>query len=162
MGYLSENAKQSLVQKALEQKGKIKELAQQHHVGYSTLQKWIKHYRESVKISTKGQTTNKDLSSTEKFQHIVATATLDETSVGIYCRQHGIYSFQLQQWKEQFMTQKDDKKKKSELTELKLLRSENKALKQELMRKERALSETAALLVLKKKAALIWGESEDA
>ena len=36
-----------------------------------------------------------------------------------------------------------------------------KTLERELRRKERALAETAALLVLRKKANAIWGEGED-
>jgi transposase len=36
-----------------------------------------------------------------------------------------------------------------------------KQLEVELRRKERALAETAALLVLRKKANAIWGEDED-
>ena len=35
-------------------------------------------------------------------------------------------------------------------------------LERELMRKDRALAETAALLVLRKKASAIWGDGEDA
>lgn len=45
--------------------------------------------------------------------------------------------------------------------ETRQLREENKRLKKELRRKEKALAETSALLVLKKKAHLIWGEPED-
>ena len=45
--------------------------------------------------------------------------------------------------------------------EARSLRQENRDLKKELRRKEKALAETAALLVLKKKAASIWGEPED-
>ena len=37
-----------------------------------------------------------------------------------------------------------------------------KDLERELARKDRALAETAALLVLRKKAAAIWGGDEDA
>jgi hypothetical protein len=54
-----------------------------------------------------------------------------------------------------------DQKPQQGLTELKALRAENKLLKQELRRKNSALAETAALLVLKKKANLIWGVEED-
>jgi hypothetical protein len=36
-----------------------------------------------------------------------------------------------------------------------------KELEQDLRRKEKALAETAALLVLRKKAQAIWGEPED-
>ena len=42
-----------------------------------------------------------------------------------------------------------------------LIKKENKNLKKDLNRKEKALAETAALLVLKKKAREIWGEPED-
>lgn len=46
--------------------------------------------------------------------------------------------------------------------ETRQLREENKRLKKDLRRKEKALAETSALLVLKKKAHLIWGAPEDA
>ena len=46
--------------------------------------------------------------------------------------------------------------------ELRLKERENKKLQAELRRKEAALAETAALLVLRKKADAIWGDSEDA
>jgi len=50
-------------------------------------------------------------------------------------------------------------KKQSEAE--KQLRKENSALRKDLNRKEKALAETAALLVLKKKAQAIWGEPEE-
>ena len=82
-------------------------------------------------------------------------------SLGVYCREHGIYSFQLTQWKNAFMTQPKVDKQKPNADEMKALITENKQLKQEIRRKDSALAETAALLVLKKKASLIWGELED-
>ena len=50
-------------------------------------------------------------------------------------------------------------KKQSEAE--KQLRKENSTLRKDLNRKEKALAETAALLVLKKKAQAIWGEPEE-
>ena len=41
-------------------------------------------------------------------------------------------------------------------------RKKVRALERELQRKEKALAETAALLILSKKARAIWGEGEDA
>jgi len=92
----------------------------------------------------------------------LATAGLDEESVSIYCREQGIHSFQLKQWQNELMTN-DTTKKQSDnlLKELKILRNENKHLKKDLQRKDKALAETSALLILKKKADLIWGEHED-
>nr|WP_221898590.1 hypothetical protein [Bathymodiolus japonicus methanotrophic gill symbiont] len=51
---------------------------------------------------------------------------------------------------------------KTDRNVLKQLRSENKKLKKELNRKEKALAETAALLVLRKKLDALWEENEDA
>jgi transposase len=118
MGHLSEESKQAIVQKALGQNDRTKkEIAQSHNIGYSTLQKWVKRYRNNVKINPTVQTTNKELSQAEKFQHLMATASLDDVAVGVYCRERGIYSFQLKQWKETFMTQKVIDKKHAELSE---------------------------------------------
>lgn len=160
MGYLSEDAKQAIVQKALGQRGRgLKALAEAHHIGYSTLQKWVSCYRKEAQpggLSQKG-----GLSAADKLKHLLATAALDEEGLGAYCRGQGIYSFELQQWKEDLMREKSTEKRPSEGSELKRLRAENKALKQELQRKDRALAETSALLVLKKKAALVWGEVGD-
>jgi len=41
------------------------------------------------------------------------------------------------------------------------MKAKNKKLESELRRKDKALAEASALLILKKKANLIWGESED-
>ncbi|WP_425387697.1 transposase [Aneurinibacillus terranovensis] len=46
--------------------------------------------------------------------------------------------------------------------ELRNKEREMKTLTRELKRKEAALAETAALLVLRKKAQSIWGDQEDA
>jgi len=47
---------------------------------------------------------------------------------------------------------------KAEFNEMK---AKNKKLESELRRKDKALAEASALLILKKKADLIWGENAD-
>ncbi|VVS91726.1 hypothetical protein DBB_48450 [Desulfoluna spongiiphila] len=42
-----------------------------------------------------------------------------------------------------------------------MLQKRLKKVEKELLRKDKALAETAALLVLRKKANAIWGDSED-
>jgi transposase-like protein len=163
MTRLSEEAKKSIVEKALAKDGKsLTEIALLHNIGYSTLQKWIFNYKHEIGISKNSYKAqlNIQLTRSEQFQHLLATSTLDETALGAYCREHGLYSFQMQQWKKEFMSKNDGQKKQDQQSELKALRAENKALKQDLLRKDRALAETTALLVLKKKADLIWGEPE--
>jgi transposase len=161
MTRISEEAKQAIVKKALcsDRRSRI-EIARSHNVGFSTLWKWIKRYKASDIIST-GVQSNKPLSSSERFRHIQATYGLEDAALGAYCRKHGFYSHQIQQWKEDFMSKNSELKNQNQVLELKKLRVENKELKQELHRKDKALSETAALLILKKKASQIWGDVED-
>ena len=138
------------------------EIAKAHNIGRSTLDVWVKKYRDNGTISNQKESgSNHNASTSEKFDHLVETASLDEEALGIYCRAHGLYSFQLTQWKSDFMTPKELIKKQEKHEELNSLRVENKQLKQEVRRKDSALAEATALLILKKKAALIWGEAED-
>jgi len=162
MVHLSEEAKKSIVEKALNRKGKgLAELATQYNIGYSTLQKWIFKYKNSVPNISNKSSANTPLTRSDQLKHLLATATLDETALGAYCREHGIYSFQMQQWKNEFMSIDKSEKKQETQTELRALRAENKLLKKDLLRKDRALAETTALLVLKKKADLLFGVLED-
>lgn len=163
MSKLSTEAKQAIIEKVLAKDGRtIKEIAETYNVGYSTLQKWVRNNRnDGIIDSSKPVKNSQALSLSERFQHLVATSSLDETSIGIYCRENGLYGVQLTQWKEAFMTQQPPIKKQDNLAELKALRIENKQLKQDVKRKNSALAEASALLILKKKASLIWGEVED-
>jgi len=80
-----------------------------------------------------------------------------EKAINEHGRTQGIYPHHLTQWKQAFMSAIPDNKTNHYVTEIKQLKTENKALKKELTRKEKALAETAALLVLKKKVHAIWG-----
>ena len=163
MRKLSAEAKQAIIDKVLARDGRtVVEIAKLHNISYSTLQKWIRKVRNGDIIDpVKSVKDNQALSLSERFTHLMATASLDETAVGIYCREHGLYAIQLTQWKEAFMTQKPDLKKQDNLTELRTLRLENKRLKQDVKLKNSALAEATALLILKKKASLIWGEVDE-
>lgn len=164
MKHLSSEAQQAIVEKALNRKNQsLVEIAESHNIGYSTLQRWIRQYQDGKQThNNKTVSSKSNISLADRFQHLLATSNLDELAQGAYCREHGLYSFQLKQWKEEFMTQNKAQKSSKDSEELKALRAENKSLKQDLRRKDSALAETTALLVLKKKASLIWGTEEDA
>jgi len=162
MSYLSTEAKQVLVAKALKKGANRRELAKQNNVGYSSLSRWIKAYSSGGLAAEKYKTNRTDnVSAKTRLQHLLATESLDEAALGAYCREHGLYSTQITRWKAEFMTEPSKTKSSKQNIELKALREENKQLKRDLNRKEKALAETAALLVLKKKATYLWGEDED-
>lgn len=159
----TEEFKKLIVSKALSNPEiSPRQVAREAGVASSTVYKWVKYYSMDVKgqfESTKR--TPQDWTPEERFNMLVETANLTDEGRGIYCRQKGIYQHQLTQWRETFMQSKADTKQSQELAELKRLRAENKALKKELNRKDKALAETSALLILKKKAAFLWGEIEE-
>lgn len=92
---------------------------------------------------------------------LLATANLPEQELGKYCRMHGIYTHQLEQWREEVMKMDPKEKETKFRHEIKALKAKNKRLDKELRRKEKALVEASALLLLKKKAQALWGDSED-
>lgn len=163
MQKLSLATKEAIVQQALNRGTKPLELiARENNIGYSTLQKWIRKVSQGQPLTraSKSKHGANVRSQTEQFNHILATHNLDEVSLGKYCRKHGIYSHQLKTWRESFMSSPQKTKNPNQSLELKQLRDENKRLQKDLRRKEKALAEASALLIMKKKADLIWGVNE--
>ncbi|WP_231702301.1 transposase [Halopseudomonas litoralis] len=95
-----------------------------------------------------------------KLAAVIRTASMNEAERSTYCREHGLYPEQLEAWKEAFenMGAGGHPADKAQLT---AERKKSRSLEKELLRKERALAEAAALLTLSKKARAIWGTSED-
>ena len=92
---------------------------------------------------------------------LIETAGMSEEERGVWCRAHGLHSHQLATWRRDAMAGSLGGAGRSEQTALNRLRQEAARLKKELARKDRALAETTALLVLQKKVRLLWGEDED-
>lgn len=162
------------VEKALSRaKGiSLDEIADSLGVGYSTLQKWIVKSRnqelepvhEDEKSSSNRMGKEKrpqDWDLEERFNMVIACGALDEAAISERCRTRGIYPHHVKQWRQDFMGGNTLNNKAKVSSEVKSLRNENKALKKELNRKDKALAETAALLVLQKKVHAIWGNNED-
>jgi len=102
-----------------------------------------------------------DWSAEERLNMVIACGALDEIGVSELCREKGIYPYHLEQWRSDFSASATGNEKSGNHAETRHLKNENRALKKELRRKEKALAEAAALLVLQKKVSAIWGDSED-
>ena len=88
---------------------------------------------------------------------------MSQAEVASYCREKGIYPEQLGQWRVACEQANDwdqaSEKKLKEATQTE--RKKNKQLQKELVRKEKALAEAAALLVLRKKYNALFQGHED-
>jgi transposase-like protein len=100
-------------------------------------------------------------SSAEKFRVVLETAPLSQEEVAQYCRGRSILPEQLQQWR-QACEQANGGTVPSQERGGGAAEQRIRSLERELKRKTEALAETAALLVLRKKADAIWGTGEDA
>ena len=89
------------------------------------------------------------------------TAAMDEAARSAWCREHGLYPAELDGWKQDAVAGLGEPRAAS-ATEAREDRRRVKELERELRRKDKALAETAALLVLSKKLAAVFHKDEDA
>jgi len=156
MGYSAE-FRQAAVRKLLEPGSRgLKPLALELGVMPHTLRKWRDGY-VGGETMTSGKSAH-HWTAEQKLQAVMETAGMNEEAVGAFCRSHGVYSEQLDLWRQQCLAgmrkgPKTDPEKKGYQQEI-------QTLKRELHRKEKALAEAAALLVLKKKAHAFWKEMD--
>ncbi len=142
----------------------ISQLAQQEGISEVTLYKWRKQARQKGILLPDADTASANWTSRDKFAAVIETASLNENDRAQYCRQKGIFVEQLCQWRQACENANDwDRKVNRQLkAQQKADHKRIKSLEQELLRKEKALAETAALLVLKKKLHQIYQPLEAA
>src|SRR3954462_13555003 len=142
----------------------LRQLAKHEGISEATLHAWRRDARSQGRLLPDADAGPNGWTSRDKFAAVLETAALNEADLATYCRQRGLYAEQIQTWRAaceqandwvRASTQRLGQATKEEKKRI-------KALEQDLARKEKALAEAAALLVLRKNAAAIWGDGEDA
>ncbi len=141
----------------------IPELAKETGISDVTLYHWRKQAKARG-MAVPGDGRNPEQWSPEdKFAVVVETASLNEAELAEYCRRKGLFAEQVAAWKQACIQGaavaggEDSANREQGRRDRKRI----KALERDLQRKDKALAETAALLVLRKKADAIWGKGED-
>ena len=96
----------------------------------------------------------------EKLQIVLEAAALSVGELGVFLRSKGIHEALLAEWRDQALAGLRGTEVASKLQTTRESR-EMRELRRELKRKDKALAETAALIVLKKKVQEIWGDEDD-
>ena len=139
----------------------VPELSRETGVPRDTLYMWrLQHRRAPQDTAAHGQRAPK-YSSEEKLSIVIETASLSETELGEYCRRKGLFPEQIAGWKKAFIEGDTPGANKAERDQARQKNRTIKKLQGELRRKDKALAETAALLVLEKKLQALLEESED-
>lgn len=160
------DVKASILAKAMAPNGaNLVQLAKESNIPYATLYTWKKDMIKNSQIkATESSERPQDKSAASKLQAVIDNFGKTEEAQGAYCRANGIYPQHLATWKNEMLEALGGSmstKAKADKAENKKIKQEVKVLKSDLLRKEKALAEVGALLILKKKADLLWGEDED-
>jgi len=142
----------------------IQSVADELNMNRFTLKSWIKSQVKGNRDMTNVTTPEKrpqDWRAEEQLLALQETHGLSGEEVNAWCRGHGLFPHHLSSWKVAFChAETAPEHKAATKAELRDLKEENGQLKRELVRKEKALAEAAALLVLQKKFRALW-EGED-
>lgn len=164
MARYSEKFKYSIIQRMMPPKSEsVSSISKETGLPEGTLYSWRKQARAKGIAVPGGEPETERWSTQDKFLIVVETASLSEIELAEYCRHKGLYVEQVQAWQDACMQANGGIAKQAAKLQ-KDLRQKDRELKniqKELKRKEAALAETAALLVLRKKAQAIWGDPED-
>ena len=141
----------------------IKEPATEEGISEATLYNWRNKARQKGLLLPDSGSGPNGWEARDKFAAVIESASLNEQETAEYCRRKGLFPEQLAQWRSacEAANDWDRQANKTLKTEQKTSQKRIKELERELQRKEKALAETAALLVLRKKVQAIWGDSED-
>jgi transposase-like protein len=142
----------------------IRQLSQEEGISDATLHKWRAEARGKGQLLPDADAGSEGWTSRDKFAAVLETAALNEADLAEYCRKRGLYPAQIAAWRSACEQANDwDRASTARLGQAtKEEKKRIKDLERDLARKEKALAEAAALLILRKKASAIWGGDEDA
>jgi transposase len=139
---------------------RIADIVKETGVPKDTLYDWRARYRNKQGLSPSSCKSSNQYSADDKLAVIIETATLNETELSEYCRCKGLYPVQIKSWKtsmvQGLMSEPSKYDREQNQKQVKTIQR----LEKDLARKEKALAEVAALLVLQKKFQSLMEASE--
>jgi transposase-like protein len=132
----------------------VSQLARENGISEQTLYTWRRNLK-SQGVSVPGNGKNaEEWSSQDKFAAVLETAGLNQAELAQYCRRKGLFIEQIEAWREacQQANAQPAGRNREQREQSKSDRKEIKQLKKDLQRKEKALAEAAALIILRKKS----------
>ena len=130
-------------------------VAREVGIGADTLERWREEGRSRP---ARGRA----WTAAGRLEAVVTTAAMNEADKSAWCRTHGVYPEDLAKWRASATTAlASPEEMRASPQATRQDRKRIKDLERELLRKDRALAETAALLVLSKKVQAIFSKGED-
>lgn len=153
----SDQFKQSVVQKIATPGGpSIMQMSEKLGVHHTSIRTWIKLHANPSSMKK-----SKEWTPEAKLEVIAKTFSMSENELGEFLRTNGLHSTQIEEWKQEFYSAQKSAGRPKTDPELVELRAKEKELSKDLKRKDRALAEMSARVILLKKSRLLFGETED-
>jgi transposase-like protein len=134
-------------------KRSVKSVAIDLNVNCHTVRNWMKRKEVCSGVSPVKEKRPQDWTPEQQLIALHQTHGLSGEALQTWCRENGLFAHHLISWQAAFCA---DIKVAPGSREIRVLKDENDQLKRELVRKERALAEAAALLILQKKFRALW------
>jgi len=158
----STKIRNSVIRKVLPPQNKtVKDVALEFGISEQTIKGWLELVKDGKLNLDEEGSGPRQKKPAEKLSLLLESKMLEQDKLGGWLREKGLHSEHLALWEQELSELMNDKET-SDKTEFQALKKRNKQLEKELERKDKALAELAALMILKKKAEAIWGEKEDA
>lgn len=139
----------------------IQAIADESNLSIHTLKNWMKSAAPTDTAKPNPAKRPQDWCPEERLLALHESHGLSGETLNAWCRQRGLFAHQLAQWKSDFCAVTRSRSGGDDSQTLRTLKTENQRLERELNRKDKALAEAAALLILQKKVrALLAGEVE--
>ena len=126
-------------------------------VSQVTLSRWLQTARTIPSMTEKPTTKRRKWTAEEKLRIVAEASRLKDAELGAFLRREGVHDVQLREWSDAAragLASLNGDRRSPEVQRV-------KQLEKELLRKDRALAEVSALLVLRKKVQALWGDVDD-
>lgn len=134
----------------------ITAVADDMNINHHTLRYWMKKKKQPGAPASQ-EKRPQDWSAAEQLQALQESHALADEALHAWCRERGIFPHHLEAWKAAFSA---PAKEAVAARDLRALNDEIARLNREVDRKDKALAEAAALLVLQKKYRALWEDGE--
>ncbi len=141
----------------------VAELSRQEGISDVTLYTWRKQAIARGEVVSGSGKLPENWPAEAKLAVVIETATLSEIELSHYCREKGLYPEQAKAWRQACLDGQTlaMQQSQNERVQTRADKKRIRELERELGRKEKALAEAAALLVLRKKLNALWGDDGD-
>lgn len=161
----SETFKRKMVQRMLGPKGKsATELSKAVNVHQVTLSRWKREactLESMATVPPSDTATKRPHTLQDKVRLVLAAGSDTAEELGARLRREGIHEAELTQWREAITAALDESKTGAATGKGAVQIRRIRHLERELKRKDKALAEAAALLLLQKKVRSIWADEDD-